>query len=97
MVLFRKTLADAEGDVHRGLQVVEMACGIPSLIQGETLQSLSSDLDIRSFREPLGVCAGVAPFNFPAMIPLWMYPVALMCGNTFILKPSERVPGAAQV
>merc|ERR1711970_776210 len=91
-----KTLPDAEGDVHRGLQVVEMACGIPSLIQGETLQSLSSDLDIRSFREPLGVTAGVAPFNFPAMIPLWMYPDALMCGNTFILKPSERVPGAGQ-
>jgi len=89
-----KTLADAEGDVHRGLQVVEMACGIPSLIQGETLQSLTADLDIRSYREPLGVTAGVAPFNFPAMIPLWMYPVSLMCGNTFILKPSERVPGA---
>jgi malonate-semialdehyde dehydrogenase (acetylating)/methylmalonate-semialdehyde dehydrogenase len=89
-----KTLPDAEGDVHRGLQVVEMACGIPSIIQGETLQSVSSDLDIKSFREPLGVCAGVAPFNFPAMIPLWMYPVALMCGNTYILKPSERVPGA---
>jgi len=91
-----KTLPDAEGDVHRGLQVVEMACGIPSIIQGETLQSVSSDLDIKSFREPLGVCAGVAPFNFPAMIPLWMYPVALMCGNTYILKPSERVPGAGQ-
>merc|ERR1712123_522369 len=89
-----KTLPDAEGDVHRGLQVVEMACGIPSIIQGETLQSVSSDLDIKSFREPLGVCAGIAPFNFPAMIPLWMYPVALMCGNTYILKPSERVPGA---
>jgi len=90
-----KTLPDAEGDVHRGLQVVEHACSIPSLIQGETLQSVSQDLDIRSFREPLGVVAGVCPFNFPAMIPLWMYPVALMCGNTFIMKPSERVPGAA--
>ena len=64
---------------------------------GETLQSLTADLDIRSYREPLGVTAGVAPFNFPAMIPLWMYPVALMCGNTFILKPSERVPGAGHM
>jgi len=90
-----KTLADAEGDVHRGLQVVEHACGIPSLMQGETLQGLSKDLDIKSYREPLGVVAGVCPFNFPAMIPLWMYPVALMCGNTFIMKPSERVPGAS--
>merc|ERR1712176_79114 len=89
-----KTLADAEGDVHRGLQVVEHACGIPSLIQGETLQSASQDLDIKSYREPLGVVSGVCPFNFPAMIPLWMYPVALMCGNTFVMKPSERVPGA---
>ena len=64
---------------------------------GETLQSLTADLDIRSYREPLGVTAGVAPFNFPAMIPLWMYPVSLMCGNTFILKPSERVPGAGHM
>lgn len=90
-----KTLPDAEGDVHRGLQVVEHACSIPTILQGETLQNVGKDLDIRSFREPLGVVAGVCPFNFPAMIPLWMFPVALMCGNTFIMKPSERVPGAA--
>ena len=70
---------------------------LPWLFLGETLQSLTADLDIRSYREPLGVTAGVAPFNFPAMIPLWMYPVSLMCGNTFILKPSERVPGAGHM
>lgn len=90
-----KTLPDAEGDCHRGLQVVEHACSVPSLIMGETLQGVSQDLDIRSFREPLGVVAGVCPFNFPAMIPLWMFPLAIMCGNTVVMKPSERVPGAA--
>lgn len=90
-----KTLPDAEGDCLRGLQVVEHACSVPSLIQGETLQGVSQDMDIKSYREPLGVCSGVAPFNFPAMIPLWMFPLALMCGNTFVMKPSERVPGAS--
>ena len=69
--------------------VVEHACSVPSLIQGETLQGVSQDMDIKSYREPLGVCSGVAPFNFPAMIPLWMFPLALMCGNTFVMKPSE--------
>ncbi|KAJ3613261.1 hypothetical protein NHX12_019511 [Muraenolepis orangiensis] len=87
-----KTLADAEGDVFRGLQVVEHACGIPSLMLGETLPSLTKDMDTYTYRLPIGVCAGIAPFNFPAMIPLWMFPVGLMCGNTYLLKPSERVP-----
>ena len=90
-----KTLADAEGDIIRGLQVVEHVCGITNLQLGESLSSISKDMDINSYRVPLGVCAGIAPFNFPAMIPLWMYPVALVCGNTFILKPSERVPNTA--
>ncbi|XP_078007601.1 methylmalonate-semialdehyde/malonate-semialdehyde dehydrogenase [acylating], mitochondrial isoform X2 [Phascolarctos cinereus] len=90
-----KTLADAEGDVFRGLQVVEHACSVTSLILGETLPSITKDMDIYSYRLPLGVCAGIAPFNFPAMIPLWMFPMAMVCGNTYLLKPSERVPGAA--
>lgn len=92
-----KTLVDAEGDVHRGLQVVEHACGVTSLQLGETLPSISRDLDTYSYRLPLGVCAGIAPFNFPAMIPLWMFPLALVCGNTMVLKPSERVPGATMI
>jgi len=90
-----KTLADAEGDVLRGLQVVEHACGIPSLLMGETAQTIAQDMDAYSYRVPLGVCAGIAPFNFPAMIPLWMFPLAIACGNTYVLKPSERDPGAA--
>lgn len=92
-----KTLQDAEGDVFRGLQVVEHACGITSLQLGESLPSISRDLDTISYRLPLGVCSGIAPFNFPAMIPLWMFPMALVCGNTMVLKPSERVPGATMM
>ncbi|KFM56888.1 Methylmalonate-semialdehyde dehydrogenase [acylating], mitochondrial, partial [Stegodyphus mimosarum] len=92
-----KTTQDAEGDVHRGLQVVEHACGITSLQLGETLPSISRDMDSMSFRLPLGVCAGITPFNFPAMIPLWMFPLALVCGNTFVIKPSERDPGATMI
>ena len=92
-----KTLADAEGDVLRGLQVVEHACSITSLQLGETLGSVSKDMDTYTFREPLGVCAGVTPFNFPAMIPLWMFPMALVCGNTCIMKPSEMDPGACMM
>ncbi|RWS22197.1 hypothetical protein B4U80_08278 [Leptotrombidium deliense] len=92
-----KTLADAEGDVFRGLQVVEHACSITSLQLGETLPSIARDLDTVSYRLPLGVCAGIAPFNFPAMIPLWMFPLATVCGNTFVMKPSERVPGATML
>ncbi|XP_062504413.1 probable methylmalonate-semialdehyde/malonate-semialdehyde dehydrogenase [acylating], mitochondrial [Corticium candelabrum] len=92
-----KTLPDAEGDVLRGLQVVEHACSITSLQLGETLPSVSKDMDTISYRVPLGVCAGITPFNFPAMIPLWMFPLGLVCGNTFILKPSERDPGACMI
>ncbi|XP_040189438.1 methylmalonate-semialdehyde dehydrogenase [acylating], mitochondrial [Rana temporaria] len=92
-----KTLADAEGDVFRGLQVVEHACSVTSLMLGETLPSLTKDMDTYTFRNPLGVCAGIAPFNFPAMIPLWMFPMGMVCGNTYLMKPSERVPGATML
>jgi len=92
-----KTLADADGDVARGLQVVEHACGITTLQLGETLSNISKDMDTVSFRVPLGVTAGITPFNFPAMIPLWMFPMALVCGNTMVLKPSERDPGATMI
>eukprot|EP00127_Corallochytrium_limacisporum_P006048 Clim_evm16s217 gene=Clim_evmTU16s217 len=90
-----KTPPDAQGDVLRGLQVVEHACSITSLQMGETIEQLSKDLDMFSLRQPLGVCAGITPFNFPAMIPLWMFPMALVTGNTFLLKPSERNPSAS--
>ncbi|KAI1290454.1 putative methylmalonate-semialdehyde dehydrogenase [acylating], mitochondrial [Halotydeus destructor] len=89
-----KTLLDSEGDVFRGLQVVEHACSVTSLQLGETLNNVARDMDTFSYRNPLGVCAGIAPFNFPAMIPLWMIPTAIVCGNTYVMKPSERVPGA---
>eukprot|EP01147_Barroeca_monosierra_P002287 gene2287-5281_t len=92
-----KTLADAEGDVLRGIQVVEHACNIPSLLMGETVSQVAKDMDTYSYRLPLGVTAGICPFNFPAMIPLWMFPMALACGNTMLLKPSERDPGAAML
>mmetsp|Transcript_35936 Transcript_35936/g.65983 ORF Transcript_35936/g.65983 Transcript_35936/m.65983 type:complete len:525 (+) Transcript_35936:90-1664(+) len=87
-----KTIADAKGDIFRGLEVVEHATSIPSLLQGETLGNVANGVDVHSYRVPLGVCAGICPFNFPAMIPLWMFPVACTAGNTFVLKPSERVP-----
>lgn len=92
-----KTLIDAEGDVMRGLQVVEHACSITSLQLGETMPRIARDMDAYSYRLPLGVCSGIAPFNFPAMIPLWMFPIAVVCGNTYVLKPSERVPGATMM
>lgn len=88
-----KTLADAEGDVLRGLQVVEHACAAGTLLQGETMANVAKDMDTVSHRVPLGVTAGICPFNFPAMIPLWMFPMALIAGNTSIIKPSERDPG----
>jgi len=87
-----KTWADAEGDVGRGLQVVEHASAAPELLLGESMHSLSKDLDTITHKYPIGVCAGIAPFNFPAMIPLWMFPMGTVCGNTYIQKPSERVP-----
>jgi malonate-semialdehyde dehydrogenase (acetylating)/methylmalonate-semialdehyde dehydrogenase len=87
-----KVLSDARGEVQRGLEVVEFACGIPHLLKGEYSDQVSTGVDTFSFRQPLGVVAGITPFNFPAMVPMWMYPVAIACGNTFILKPSERDP-----
>lgn len=87
-----KVLDDARGSVTRGMEVVEFACGIPQLLKGEYSEGVARGVDSWSFRQPLGVCAGIGPFNFPAMIPLWMAPVAIACGNTFIMKPSERVP-----
>ncbi|XP_071800445.1 probable methylmalonate-semialdehyde/malonate-semialdehyde dehydrogenase [acylating], mitochondrial [Asterias amurensis] len=92
-----KTLIDAEGDVMRGLQVVEHTCNITSLQLGESLPSIAKDMDTYTMRVPLGVCAGITPFNFPAMIPLWMFPVAAVCGNTYVIKPSERDPGACMI
>jgi malonate-semialdehyde dehydrogenase (acetylating)/methylmalonate-semialdehyde dehydrogenase len=87
-----KVLADARGEVTRGIEVVEFACGIPHLLKGEFSDSVGSGVDCWSLRQPLGVCAGITPFNFPAMVPLWMFPVAIACGDTFVLKPSEKDP-----
>jgi len=89
-----KTLADARGDVFRGLEVVEHACSMTTLTMGETSENVSKHMDTYSYRQPLGVTAGVTPFNFPAMIPLWMFPMAITTGNTFVMKPSEVDPGA---
>ncbi len=90
-----KTLPDAMGEVQRGIEVVEFACGIPQLLKGEFSENVGTGVDIHTVRQPVGVCAGITPFNFPAMVPLWMFPMAIACGNTFILKPSEKVPSAA--
>ncbi|BBH70519.1 methylmalonate-semialdehyde dehydrogenase [Actinoplanes sp. OR16] len=90
-----KVLSDAAGEVQRGLEVIEFACGIPQLLKGEFSGQASAGVDVFSFREPLGVVAGITPFNFPAMVPMWMHPIAIACGNTFILKPSERDPSSA--
>jgi malonate-semialdehyde dehydrogenase (acetylating)/methylmalonate-semialdehyde dehydrogenase len=87
-----KTLVESRGDVKRGIEMVEFACGVPSLLMGEALENIARGIDCETIRQPLGVCAGITPFNFPAMVPLWMYPVAIACGNTFVLKPSEKVP-----
>jgi malonate-semialdehyde dehydrogenase (acetylating)/methylmalonate-semialdehyde dehydrogenase len=92
-----KTLADARGEVVRGREVVEFAAGIPQLLKGEYSDSVSGGVDSHTFRQPIGVVAGITPFNFPIMVPLWMHPVAIATGNTFILKPSERVPGASDL
>ncbi len=92
-----KVLSDALGEVQRGLEVVEFACGIPSQLKGDYSDQVSTDVDTFSFREPLGVVAGITPFNFPAMVPMWMFPVAIACGNTFVLKPSERDPSASLI
>lgn len=87
-----KTFEDAKGDVWRGIEVVEHAANIPSLMMGETVENVGRGIDTYSYIQPLGVCAGITPFNFPAMIPLWMFPMAIACGNTFVLKPSEQDP-----
>src|SRR5271156_549981 len=90
-----KVFSDAAGEVTRGTEVVEFACGIPHLLKGESTEQVGRGIDSWSLRQPLGVCAGITPFNFPAMVPMWMFPVALACGNTFVLKPSERDPSAS--
>jgi malonate-semialdehyde dehydrogenase (acetylating)/methylmalonate-semialdehyde dehydrogenase len=90
-----KTRAESRASVQRGVEMLEFACGIPSLILGQCVQNIAANVDCETIRHPVGVCAGITPFNFPAMVPLWMFPVALTCGNTFILKPSEKVPLSA--
>src|SRR5690242_1147170 len=90
-----KTLPDAMGSVQRGMEVVEFACGIPHLLKGEYAENVGTQVDTHTLRQPVGVCAGITPFNFPVMVPLWMFPMAIACGNTFILKPSEKVPSAS--
>ena len=90
-----KTLPDAMGSVQRGMEVVEFACGIPQLLKGEFAENAGTQVDTHSIRQPVGVCAGITPFNFPVMVPLWMFPMAIACGNTFVLKPSEKVPSAS--
>jgi len=90
-----KVLSDAMGSVQRGIEVVEFACGIPQLLKGEYSENVGTQVDTYSLRQPVGVCAGITPFNFPVMVPLWMFPMAIACGNTFILKPSEKVPSAS--
>ena len=92
-----KSLADSAGDVFRGYEVVEHAASFNSLIMGETVENVARNVDIYSYRGPLGVCAGICPFNFPAMVPLWSFPLAITLGNTFLLKPSEKVPGATDI
>jgi malonate-semialdehyde dehydrogenase (acetylating)/methylmalonate-semialdehyde dehydrogenase len=88
-----KMLADARGEITRGLEVVEFACGIPELLKSEFTENVGTGIDSWSVRQPVGVCAGITPFNFPAMVPMWMFPVAIACGNSFVLKPSEKDPG----
>ena len=90
-----KTLEDAAGEVQRGLEVVEFACGLAHLLKGEASEQIATDVDSMSYRQPLGVAVGITPFNFPSMVPMWMFPISLACGNTFVLKPSERDPSAS--
>ena len=87
-----KVFEDAKGSLTRGLEVVEFACGIPQMLKGDFTENVGTDIDSWSIRQPLGVCAGITPFNFPAMVPMWMFPMAIACGNTFVLKPSEKDP-----
>ena len=90
-----KVYEDAKGSLTRGLEVVEFACGVPHLLKGEFSENVGTDVDSWSIRQPLGVCAGITPFNFPAMVPMWMFPIAIACGNTFVLKPSEKDPSCS--
>ena len=90
-----KVFSDAKGELTRGLEVVEFVCGIPQLLKGEFTEQIGMGIDSWSMRQPIGVCAGITPFNFPAMVPMWMFPVAIACGNTFVLKPSERDPSTS--
>ena len=92
-----KVVSDAKGEVIRGLEVIEFACGLPTLLKGEYSDQVSTDVDAYSYRQPIGVCAGITPFNFPAMVPMWMHPIAIAAGNTFVLKPSERDPSASNL
>ncbi|MBV8154486.1 MAG: CoA-acylating methylmalonate-semialdehyde dehydrogenase, partial [Candidatus Eremiobacteraeota bacterium] len=91
-----KMLADARGEVRRGVECVEFACGMPSLLMGDSLEGIARGIDSQTIRQPLGVCVGITPFNFPAMIPLWMFPIAIAAGNTFIVKPSPQTPLSAE-
>jgi malonate-semialdehyde dehydrogenase (acetylating)/methylmalonate-semialdehyde dehydrogenase len=90
-----KTHAEAVGSVRRGIEMVEFACGIPTLTMGDTMHNIAQDVDCETYHHPLGVCVGITPYNFPLMVPLWMFPIAITCGNTFVLKPSEKVPLSA--
>ena len=90
-----KVLSDAMGEVARGLEVIEFCCGIPTLLKGGYSEQASTGIDVYSLRQPLGVVAGITPFNFPAMVPMWMWAPAIACGNTFVLKPSEKDPSAS--
>jgi malonate-semialdehyde dehydrogenase (acetylating)/methylmalonate-semialdehyde dehydrogenase len=87
-----KTLEDAKAETRRAIQMVEVACGMPALMMGDSLNDVARGIDCKTIRQPIGVCVGISPFNFPAMVPMWMYPFAIACGNTFVLKPSEKVP-----
>lgn len=87
-----KTMQEARGDVRRGIEVVEYACAAPELLKGECLENMARGIDCEMMRQPVGVCVGICPYNFPALVPMWMYPLAIACGNTFVLKPSEKVP-----
>ncbi len=92
-----KTLEDAKGSVTRGLEIVEFSCGVPHLLKGEFSQNVGTNIDSWSVRHPLGICAGITPFNFPAMVPMWMFPISIACGNSFILKPSEKDPSCSKL
>ncbi len=90
-----KTISEARAEIQRGIEMIEFACGMPSLLTGQSLDNLATNVDCHTSRHPVGVCVGITPFNFPSMVPLWMFPVAITCGNTFVLKPSEKVPLSA--